>query len=321
VFCPNCGTKNDETATPCKKCGFQLTAAPKFRGTMMLNSEQSVHDMVEEHRRKLAESGGASTPAEKPVGAPAAGAPPPPSSVPGAPKAVLQPPRAGLAKRRMGTMLGVAPQIGGVQPPPEVSGTPTPAPAGPPRAVSSGEEEAGETAAPSAPNPLGSTVAFGAVPPSPPVPAALPLGSSRPEAFATVASASAPLAAGRTEAFAVAPAPGLFVAGRTEAFAAPAAPSTAAGRTEAVAAAPEPAAPAVPASPSRGRTEMFDTSAPETAAPPPSGFPGREPEPRVSSVPPAPRRRVRPLDVFLIVITFGLYGLVLWARQRKASPP
>ncbi|MEY4550130.1 MAG: zinc-ribbon domain, partial [Pseudomonadota bacterium] len=33
VFCPNCGTKNDDTATPCKKCGFKLSgaSAPKFR--------------------------------------------------------------------------------------------------------------------------------------------------------------------------------------------------------------------------------------------------------------------------------------------------
>jgi hypothetical protein len=29
------------------------------------------------------------------------------------------------------------------------------------------------------------------------------------------------------------------------------------------------------------------------------------------------RHQVRPLDIFLIIITCGLYGLVLWARQRK----
>jgi hypothetical protein len=38
------------------------------------------------------------------------------------------------------------------------------------------------------------------------------------------------------------------------------------------------------------------------------------------SLPPVPRRRqVRPLEVFLIIITCGLYGLVIWARQRKPS--
>jgi hypothetical protein len=42
-----------------------------------------------------------------------------------------------------------------------------------------------------------------------------------------------------------------------------------------------------------------------------------------STVPPAlPRpRRVRPLDIFLIIITCGLYGLFLLARQRKPSKP
>ena len=108
MFCPNCGTKNDDTATPCKKCGFKLsgTSAPKFRGTMMLNSDQSVQEMVEEHRKKLAEAG--QTPAPAAAGGPT---PPLPSVGSTPPKAVLQPPRAALPKRRMGTMLGVAPQV------------------------------------------------------------------------------------------------------------------------------------------------------------------------------------------------------------------
>jgi hypothetical protein len=33
------------------------------------------------------------------------------------------------------------------------------------------------------------------------------------------------------------------------------------------------------------------------------------------------RRRVRTLDVFLIIISCGLYGLFLLARQRKPSRP
>src|SRR5205085_6942686 len=38
VFCPNCGTENEEAATTCKKCGFSLkgAAAPKFKGTMLM---------------------------------------------------------------------------------------------------------------------------------------------------------------------------------------------------------------------------------------------------------------------------------------------
>jgi hypothetical protein len=35
---------------------------------------------------------------------------------------------------------------------------------------------------------------------------------------------------------------------------------------------------------------------------------------------PAPPARVRPLEVFLILITFGLYGLVLLFRQRRQQP-
>ena len=38
MFCPNCGTENEEAATTCKKCGFNLkgAAAPKFKGTMLM---------------------------------------------------------------------------------------------------------------------------------------------------------------------------------------------------------------------------------------------------------------------------------------------
>ncbi|MFO0659519.1 MAG: zinc ribbon domain-containing protein [Polyangiaceae bacterium] len=37
MFCPNCGTQNDEAASTCSKCGFNLKAsAPKFKGTMLM---------------------------------------------------------------------------------------------------------------------------------------------------------------------------------------------------------------------------------------------------------------------------------------------
>ena len=38
VFCPNCGTQNEDSATACQKCGFNLkgAAAPKFKGTMLM---------------------------------------------------------------------------------------------------------------------------------------------------------------------------------------------------------------------------------------------------------------------------------------------
>jgi hypothetical protein len=310
VFCPNCGTKNDDTATPCKKCGFKLSgaAAPKFRGTMMLNTEQSVQEMVEEHRRKLAEAGPSPDPAPGPVGpeavsmgsAPATGGP--------QSKSVLQPPRAGLPKRRMGTMLGVAPQMGGVQPPVASESTPPPPP----------DPGADPSIAGAAPDPLGGTVAFAAVPSAERGAATRAAGESPPPPPAASPRATHPLAAGRTEAFAAVPpaaAPSPVIsplpAGRTEAFQqVPASTRSplAAGRTEAFAVMPE----AAPAAPARARTEALQASSP-AAAPPHA--PSEPPD----SYHPAgvPRLRLRPLDVFLIVVTCGLYGLVLWAQQRR----
>jgi hypothetical protein len=300
VFCPNCGTKNDDTATSCTKCGFKLSgaSAAKFRGTMMLNTDQSVQEMVDEHRRKLAEgSSGQELATEPPTPAPSAS--PPPGSVPGAAK--LQPPRAGLPKRRMGTMLGVAPQVGGVQPP----ATPTPPPPSPVPAPP-------ESSPRSAPDPLGGTIAFAAVAPAA-ARAAQPMTAGRTEAFAAVPPAESatpghhPLTAGRTEAFEALPTPAP----------APAAHPLAAGRTEAFAA--EPAATAQPARALAGRTEAF--TAPRSEHEPASASAASTPTraDRDSLAPAAGLpQRLRPLDVFLIVITCGLYALVIWARQRKS---
>jgi len=117
VFCPNCGTQNDSAATPCKKCGFKLSSvsAPKFKGTMMLNSEHTLQEQIEEHRRKQAQDGAGERVRR-------ASEPPRSSMPPRGP--VLQPPRAvaGSRRRMGGTMLGVAPQAGGVAPP-EIAAT------------------------------------------------------------------------------------------------------------------------------------------------------------------------------------------------------
>jgi hypothetical protein len=231
VFCPNCGTKNDETATPCTKCGFKLSgaSAPKFRGTMMLNTDQSVQELVDEHRRKPPEGNTGPEPAKEPSAPAPAGSQPPSVA-----KTGVQPPRAGLLKRRMGTMLGVAPQMGGVQPAPAA---PTPLPAPP------------ENSPPSAPDPLGGTIAFAALPPG----GTQPLAASRTEAFAAAPPAEVavpgdrPLAAGRTEAFDAPP----------PAAALPVNP-LAAGRTEAFAAVADPAGPAASPRPLAGRTEAFE---------------------------------------------------------------
>jgi hypothetical protein len=308
VFCPNCGTKNDDTAMPCTKCGFKLSgaSAPKFRGTMMLNSEQSVQEMVEEHRSKLAEGGSDQDPAKRPPapqtssGDSATGAA---AATPAPAKSVLQPPRAGLAKRRMGTMLGVAPQMGGVQPPDAPGDTPPPPPS-----LGSETKRAGL-----ATDPLGGTVAFAAVPPpaaqmsGSPVanPSAGPAtGAGRSAGFAVVppgpSPAISPLAAGRTEAFqqVSAPMPNPLAAGRTEAFT---------------------AVPPAGAAPARGRTEAFEAAppSPSTAVEPVAGAHARSEPPESYHPAGVPRTHLRPLDVFLVVITCGLYGVVLWAQQRR----
>jgi hypothetical protein len=161
VFCPNCGTENDDAATTCKKCGFNLkgAAAPKFKGTMlMMNAPAGLN---------------------RPPGAPGAPAPaPPPAAVPptGAPPQAA-PPGAGSAGRPMlkGTMLGVAPPslgahappggaapaaappMGGhapMGPPPGVGGPPMAAPA--PMAPPPGAAPMGPP--PGGVNPLGGTI-------------------------------------------------------------------------------------------------------------------------------------------------------------------
>ncbi|MEY2936562.1 MAG: hypothetical protein RL033_7311 [Pseudomonadota bacterium] len=297
MFCPNCGTKNDETATPCKKCGFKLSgaSAPKFRGTMMLNSDQSVQELVEEHRKKLTEAG-------LPQDPPEAGGPTPPLPSVGStpPKAVFQPPRATSPKRRMGTMLGVAPQVGGVRPAAAPVSSPPPAPVNAPS----------EAVAVSTPDPFAGTVAFGAVSPvtapavAPPAPGVLSAGRS--EALAAVPAALSPT-----------PSPA-FTAGRTEAFEAAPAPEPVASPAPEPLAIPMPkpaAAPPTTAPIARGRTEAFEAAPTADAN---GAAMEADPAGNLPSLPPVPqRRRVRPLDIFLIVITCGLYGLVLWARQRK----
>ena len=43
MFCPNCGTQNPDNVAACTKCGFALqsTAAPRFKGTMMMGQQQA----------------------------------------------------------------------------------------------------------------------------------------------------------------------------------------------------------------------------------------------------------------------------------------
>lgn len=153
MFCPNCGTENDEAATTCKKCGFNLkgAAAPKFKGTMlMMNSPQPGQPRPP----------GAPVPAPGPAAAPPPAAPPAPAPAPG--------PGPGVRPALKGTMLGVAPPaMGGQAPPPAAPAAPpqqpgfgalAPTPAQP---FNAQPPPAGHGAPPAAPpgvNPLGGTM-------------------------------------------------------------------------------------------------------------------------------------------------------------------
>jgi hypothetical protein len=256
VFCPNCGTQNESAATPCKKCGFKLSgiSVPKFKGTMVMNSDQTVAEMIEEHRKRQVQGGPADKSkarASEPAPRRNPGSSAPPSSLGGPRGPVLQPPRAATRGRMGGTMLGVAPQVGGYTPP------------------------TGRGAPPEAVPPSGDRTT--------PVPAT-------PKAAASPA-ATRPLPA----------VPGEPVSG----------PTAAAPEPEHDGGEPAPAAArAVPVTAPLPRVPDASESASEKEA--------ERPAPAPPSKPPSPPR-LRPLDIVLIVCTFGVYGLVLWARQRKSA--
>jgi hypothetical protein len=85
LFCPNCGTKNADTAQQCAKCSFQMkgAAAPKFKGTMLMMNQQP------------------------PAATPGVVGPRPTGGAPGGPPNKLK-----------GTMVGVAPPAAGGAPSP-----------------------------------------------------------------------------------------------------------------------------------------------------------------------------------------------------------
>jgi len=309
VFCPNCGTQNDSAATPCKKCGFKLSgvSASKFKGTMMLNSDQTAQDLVAEHKQKRAEAG---LDAEnKPPASPNPGANPgtvPPKAVPSVPplgsgssvppqssglqrgvRSVLQPPRATTTKRRMGgTMLGVAPPAGGVIPPaPDLTATPPPVRAVEPALKAEPTLELGR-AVPvgpaidepkGGPDPYAGTVAMGA---------AEEQQQDTPRLSPAPAGRSAPLAATSE----------LVEEHSRHIEAAPATTD------------PEPARPVA-----AGRV-------PAVTAPLPAQPSAAEQNPR-EDAPPSRPRGIRPFEIVLIVATCGLYGIFLLIRQRKSPSP
>jgi zinc ribbon protein len=294
VFCPNCGTQNDSAAMPCKKCGFKLSgvSASKFKGTMMLNSDRTVQELIDEHRKKQAEAAAApaaDAAAAAPSSLPTVDVTPkgptvaPLSGLPGAPKSVLQPPRAASTRRRMGgTMLGVAPQVGGVTPPrTDAAVTPSPSETGP---LDAATENPGL-----APPTLELTPT-----PTPPPASVSPTAEQQPPA--------APVE--RQPPVASAPGVGLEVS--------PAVPEPAEEL------APDGFSSAVGATPrndlvdqARGARVAATTAMP--AQPPASAV--SEPPVDASLRPGA--QRIRPFEVFLIVATCGLYGIFLLLRPRK----
>jgi TM2 domain-containing membrane protein YozV len=126
VFCPNCGMQNPETATTCTKCGFAMkTAAPKFKGTMLMMNQPGASQVPQPRP--------GSSPAIPPItGGVAPGSSPQPSSGPAfsAEAAPMGggsgvPSQAGVAgavganappSRLKGTIVGVAPPKAGAAP-------------------------------------------------------------------------------------------------------------------------------------------------------------------------------------------------------------
>lgn len=294
VFCPNCGTQNDSAATPCKKCGFRLSgvSASKFKGTMMLNSDQTVQELIEEHKKKKAEGtsdssgkplassppGAGSVPPKRSSVVPPPSGPPPSSGLTGTPRPVFAPPRAGAPKRRMGgTMLGVAPQYGGVAP------TDVTAPPPSVQVVEPSSEERTTSLGGSEP-----AAAFTPAPEPPPSPYPLPLAGT----------VGMPIVAEVAPTAAAASSPERPAVGRTQPLVAVSAPAEdhlhpnedRPGRVPAVTA-PLP---------------QHDGGASDLVLEDPS---------------PPPPRRIRLFEIALIVLTGGLYGIVVLLRQRKSPSP
>lgn len=155
MFCPNCGTKNADTATQCSKCNFTLksVAAPKFKGTMLMMNQP-----------------GASPAA--PGAAPAA--PPAPPGPPGPPRPAMgsTPGAAGGPPSKLkGTMVGVAPPMAG-------GGAPSPV-AVPPAAAGAGGAPSMPATRPQTPfapaAPPGAPIATPAPAAPPPAPAPDPM--------------------------------------------------------------------------------------------------------------------------------------------------
>jgi hypothetical protein len=89
---------------------------------------------------------------------------------------------------------------------------------------------------------------------------------------------------------------------------------------------PEPASPPSPEPPPVADTPLAADDEPGAVAPPRRAIADTAPIPQHPDAPaetasarqPAPAA-LRPLDIVLIIVTFGIYGIVLWAQRRR--PP
>ena len=143
LFCPNCGTQNPETAATCTKCGFALkggapggAAAPKFKGTMLMQGAPPAMQAAREAAAAQQAAGGAG-----PMSA-ATGAAAPPS-------------------RLKGTIVGVAAPAAGAAPAPPGPGGDLGAGFGAPPPQDQHQFGGGGA------NPLGATFALGQDSPGP----------------------------------------------------------------------------------------------------------------------------------------------------------
>jgi hypothetical protein len=289
VFCPNCGAENKDTSAPCIRCGFKLSGigASKFKGTMMLNSDETVQDLIEAQRRKMQE---AKTPE---AAAPAAS---PPGADPGAAAtdATGGVPR---PRRKLGgaTILGVAPQLGGFK----------------------GVGEAGTLESPRHPTPTPAAVAEPARTPSVP-----PADANAPTEAMQAFTPGASFPSFSSTAIGTAPQPALPEAvaprGTQPLQQQPAAgPGNAAFMTQA---SPRAALDAAPGKDAPSRTVPLQ-QVPEppldpanTTAPLPPQAPAPD-DARASSLP-AIKKSISAGELLLVIATCGVYGIVRMLRRK-----
>ena len=113
MFCPNCGTGNDDGATKCQHCGFSLkpSEGPKFKGTMMMMNAPEAQEAL----RKAGVQVPGSFPTDTTT--PSSGGTQPslgqiPEAAPDPQAPVVEP---AVKPKLKGTMIGVAPPALGLQ--------------------------------------------------------------------------------------------------------------------------------------------------------------------------------------------------------------